>query len=1782
MSGAAAAYTVTATGSDGSADKATATFPVTTPGITLTLTQGPSGVSVGVSGTGFTPGKTVATTIGAGAAISACGATVTATGTFSCTVTITGTASATPYTVTATGSDGSFDKATATFTITLPSVTLVPTQGPGGVVVTASGSGFTPSSTITFTITSGGTIGSASACTATGTGTFSGCTLKVGGAAAAYTVTATGSDGSYDKATAAFLVTTPTVVVSPAQGPVGATYVVTGSGFSVSSQATVLFNSVRQSPGGCSDGTFAGAIITTDTTGGFACTFTVPTEGAATYDVAGEDYATNTQTTAQMFTVTAPTITLAPTEGPSGVSVGVSGTGFTPGMSVTTTIGAGATISACGATVTGTGTFSCTVTITGTASATPYTVTATGSDGSFDKATVPFTISTPRILLVPTQGPSGVSVGVSGTGFTPGKTVTTTIGAGATIGACGATVSGTGTFSCSVTISGTASATPYTVTAAGSDGSFDQAAASFKITTLGITLTLTRGPSGVSVGVSGTGFTPGVTVTTTIGAGATIGACGATVSGTGTFGCTVTVSGTSSATPYTVTATGSDGSADSRTASFTITTPTMTLVPSQGPTGITVTLEGSGFTPSTDIVTLTFNGATPVQTCTGQVTSGTGAFSCTFTVPSDSASSVPYSVVATGSDGAFDSATANFTVTAPGITVTPGVGPVGATVTVAGTGFSVSTSLTSLVFDSLAISSCPGGGSLTTGGTGAFSCTFVVPSGTFGTTVTATDASGQTATGTFSVTIPAITVSPAQGPIDVIITVTGTGFSVTSPVGLVFDGVTIASCTSGSLTTDGTGAFGCAFGVPNGASGTTVTATDVGGQTATGAFLVTGPTIAVSPTQGPVGAPYTVTGSGFSVLSEASVLFNSVRQTPVGCSYGTFAGTVITTNTTGGFVCTFTVPNDGAAAYGVTAEDSATNSPTAAQTFTVTIPTISVSPAQGLVGTSYTVTGSGFSLQSGATLTFDSSFETPTGGSDCDFVGPTITTDSFGGFVCTFTVSSLAPGSYPVVGEDVATSTPTSATMFTVTVPSIAVTPAQGPVGATVTVSGTGFSVSTALESLVFDAKAITSCTNGSLTTSGTGAFTCTFRIPSGTSGTTVTARDASGQTATGAFTVTTPTISVGPTQGPVGVTVTVSGTGFSVTSAEKLVFDGVSVVSCASGSLTTSATGAFDCVFSVPGGTFGTTVIATDPSGQTAAGAFAVTTPTITVGPTQGPLGTKVTVSGTGFSVSTPLASLVFDSQAITTCTIGSLTTSGTGTFTCTFSVPSGASGTTVTATDASGPTATSVFTVTTPAITVSPVQGPVGAIVTVSGTGFSVLSTAGLLFDGVSIATCTGGSLTTSATGAFSCTFQVPSETAGATVTAGDVGGQTATATFALTTPAITVSSPTQGPVGATAAVSGTGFSASSAVGLVFDGVTIASCTGGSLTAGSTGVFSCTLKVPTGTTGTTVTATDVGGQTATGSYTVTSPLILVSPAQGPVGATFTVTGSGFSVSSGATVSFDGTLQTPTGGSHCAYSGWTITTDTTGGFVCTFTVPSEPAGAYTVVGNDTAASASTSAQPFTVTVPTIAVSPAQAPVGATVTVSGMGFSASSPVGLVFDGVMITNCTAGSLTTGATGSFSCTFAVPSGTSGTTVTAKDVGGQTASANLTVTSSSSSSSSWWIYVVIALAVIVVVILVSLLFRRRRPSTDAAVPPAATARTASEDGAPATAVPAYLEMPEDTGEAPPPVSPTDTEPDMPASGTDPASAIAEIDQISTEIVKKAEIDQISTEIVKKSSKS
>ena len=361
------------------------------------------------------------------------------------------------------------------------------------------------------------------------------------------------------------------------------------------------------------------------------------------------------------------------------------------------------------------------------------------------------------------------------------------------------------------------------------------------------------------------------------------------------------------------------------------------------------------------------------------------------------------------------------------------------------------------------------------------------------------------------------------------------------------------------------------------------------------------------------------------------------------------------------------------------------------------------------------------------------------------------------------------------------------------TSPVIMVTPGQGPVGATVTVSGTGFAVSSPAE-LVFDNVSVTSCTDGSLTATGTWeSYSCTFAVPSGTSGYTVVATDLGGQTATAPFKVTKPWIGVSPTKGPIGATATVRGTGFSVSSLVGLVFDNIPIASCTNGSLTTSATGSFGCTFAVPNGTSGNTVVATDVGGQTATVPFKVTTLWTGVTPVKGPPGAPVTVSGTGFSVSSTVG-LVFDNIPIASCTNGSLTTSATGSFGCTFAVPNGTSGNTVVATDVGGRTATVPFKVTTLWIGITPVKGLPGAPLTVSGTGFSVSSLVGLVFDNIPIASCTNGSLTTSATGSFGCTFAVPNGTSGTSVVATDAGGQTATGTFTVISGNAIVGSPTE----------------------------------------------------------------------------------------------------------------------------------------------------------------------------------------------------------------------------------------------------------------------------------------------------------------------------------------------------------------------------------------------------
>src|SRR5947209_14443234 len=70
----------------------------------------------------------------------------------------------------------------------------------------------------------------------------------------------------------------------------------------------------------------------------------------------------------------------------------------------------------------------------------------------------------------------------------------------------------------------------------------------------------------------------------------------------------------------------------------------------------------------------------------------------------------------------------------------------------------------------------------------------------------------------------------------------------------------------------------------------------------------------------------------------------------------------------------------------------------------------------------------------------------------------------------------------------------------------------------------------------------------------------------------------------------------------------------------------------------------------------------------------------------------------------------------------------------------------------------------------------------------------------------------------------------------------------------------------------------------------------------------------------------------------------ISLNPSSGPAGTTVTVTGKNFAANSGITISYDGAgITTPT----------TITTNSTGGFIGSITVPSSAAGPHTVKATD-------------------------------------------------------------------------------------------------------------------------------------------------------------------------------------------------------------------------------------
>ncbi len=327
--------------------------------ITLSKTYGLPGAVITVSGSGYAATETVTIKLGT----TTLGTATTSSGSFSKSVTIPSTMAPGTYVMSGTGATSGI-VASAKFKVLAPPLTVSPSSGPAGTVVSVGGTKFAAGETVTIkhSTTVLGTT------TATPTGTFStSVTIPATAAAGTFSLSAVGGTSGI-LALGSFKVLANPLTLSKTFGLPGAVIGVSGSGYAATEMVTIKLGTT---------------ILGTATTsaGAFSTTVTIPlTATPGTYLMTATG-ATSGHVDQATFKVLAPPLTLSPSAGLPGSVTTVSGTQF--GAGETVTIKLGATILGT-VTTTLTGTFSKSVTIPATTAIGTYTISATGGTSKIE------------------------------------------------------------------------------------------------------------------------------------------------------------------------------------------------------------------------------------------------------------------------------------------------------------------------------------------------------------------------------------------------------------------------------------------------------------------------------------------------------------------------------------------------------------------------------------------------------------------------------------------------------------------------------------------------------------------------------------------------------------------------------------------------------------------------------------------------------------------------------------------------------------------------------------------------------------------------------------------------------------------------------------------------------------------------------------------------------------------------------------------------------------------------------------------------------------------------------------------------------------------------------------------------------------------------------------------------------------------------------------------------------------------------------------------------------
>ena len=352
--------------------------------------------------------------------------------------------------------------------------------------------------------------------------------------------------------------------------------------------------------------------------------------------------------------------------------------------------------------------------------------------------------------------------------------------------------------------------------------------------------------------------------------------------------------------------------------------------------------------------------------------------------------------------------------------------------------------------------------------------------------------------------------------------------------------------------------------------------------------------------------------------------------------------------------------------------------------------------------------------------------------------------------------------------------------------------PATGPAGTDVTISGANFPASTVLV-FKFDTTTITP-KSGDTATRSSGIFISTITIPTGaTAGAhTITVTAGTG-TAIATFTVTASASldPLSPATGPAGTDVSISGASFPASTVLVFKFD-TTTVTPKSGDTATRSSGTFLSTITIPASaTAGAHTITVTAGTGTANATFTVTSSATLnpLDPTSGPVSQDVNISGTNGPPNTAITYKI-DTTTLTPKTGSDVVVRGSGAFYAIITIPAGtATGAHSISVTMGTTTLTATFTVTGGTPTPTPTSkailetiqtgNNVGATVAMAGAGFTASANVTIKWDSATLMTTKANT-----DGTISVNFVVPASKGGAHNIVVTDGTNSATANFTVET--------------------------------------------------------------------------------------------------------------------------------------------------------------------------------------------------------------------------------------------------------------------------------------------------------------------------------------------------------------------------------------------------------------